>query len=102
VNIRIGHSDWSKSSAYGPLFAELSGYKSLATKLTTPLPFWQANKADSCLPVKSHVFDRYRSRSCIIESMRIFKMSAVQLDPKCFQKLVNKPYVFFALEPLTG
>jgi len=65
VNIRIGHSDWSKSSAYDAIFTMLISECNIfeAWLLSSPpLPSRQVNMADSCW-TKFRLFGRHLSKS---------------------------------------
>jgi len=81
VHIRIGHSDWSKSSSYDALFTPVE----LGTKLAIFAIL--ANKHGGHLLKEVFIYSKDITPSPgFLKGWRIFKITAVALGPKIFSR----------------
>ena len=88
MNIRIGHSDWSKSSAY-----ESYIHPTKAWLLSSPsLPSRQVNMADSCWMEFSIIRKTSLQVQNIWQDGEFSKWLLSPLDQKSFQELVLKAF----------
>ena len=82
MNIRIGHNDWSKSSSYDAIFTPL---ERLATKLAVFAI--SASKHGRQLLTEVFIYSKDITPSPgYLKGWRIFKTTAVALEPKILSK----------------